>query len=44
MLLDARALKRLSGERCGGAIQDERETRAHTKAVHPSNEEIPPRA
>src|SRR4030095_6910607 len=44
VLLDARALERLRGERGGGAIQDEREPRAHPKAVHPPHEEITPRA
>ena len=40
MLLDARALKGLSGERGGRPIQDERQSRTETETVHSLGDEI----
>lgn len=40
MLLDARALKGLSGERGRRTVQDERQSRTETKAVHSLGYEV----
>ena len=42
MLLDARALERLRGERRRRAAQEQRQPRADTDAVHAADQEVAP--